>query len=723
MNKIKTNLHKYVYVILCFLLLLALFPVLAQAKGTKSDTDPETETVRVGWYPDSYHITGENGERSGYGYEYEQAGAAYTGWNYEYIKGDWGELLEKLQNGEIDLMAAISYTDERAETMLFSDLPMGKEKYYLYADLTNTDISPSDLSTLNGKKIAVMEASVQGTQFREWEEKHNIKTQHLDVDSFERAKEMAGKHEIDGVISTETPAWVEAGMSAVATIGGSDIYYGISKDRPDLKEELDAAMRSMEYDKPFYSDELYQRYLSAQSVAVLSREEKKWLAQHGEIKVGFLNSDQSFSTFDKESGEMTGVINDYIKYAVDCLGNSSLSFNIEGFDSQEELLRALKDGKIDMIFHISQNPYAAEQNDMALSNTVLTSSLAAVTGKNSFDENEENKVAVPKNNLNLKWFISYNYPEWKIVEFDSFEDARKAVQDKKADCFLVSSGRVAEYANDKKLYSVFLIQSDNMSFAVRLGNSVLLSILNKTLKSMPTSKLTGALSAYDNASGKVTLLDFIKDNLIVVATVFICVFMTVLLVILGVLQKARVAETKAKKAARQSLELNRKLKESHHELETALMHAESANSAKTAFLNNMSHDIRTPMNAIIGFTSLAASHIDNKDKVKEYLSKISTSSEHLLSLINDILDMSRIESGKVKINEKPLHLPELLHDIRTIVQPNITSKQLDFLIDTVDVKNEDIIADKLRLTQILLNILSNGIKFNKTGGTISLRIR
>ena len=152
-----------------------------------------------------------------------------------------------------------------------------------------------------------------------------------------------------------------------------------------------------------------------------------------------------------------------------------------------------------------------------------------------------------------------------------------------------------------------------------------------------------------------------------------------------------------------------------------MLRAESANSAKTTFLNNMSHDIRTPMNAIIGFTSLAASHVDNKNKVKEYLSKIFTSSEHLLSLINDILDMSRIESGKVKINENPLHLPDLLHDIRTIVQPNIASKQLDFLIDTVDVRDEDIIADKLRLTQILLNILSNGIKFNKMGGTITVK--
>lgn len=164
-------------------------------------------------------------------------------------------------------------------------------------------------------------------------------------------------------------------------------------------------------------------------------------------------------------------------------------------------------------------------------------------------------------------------------------------------------------------------------------------------------------------------------------------------------------------------------REKNETLTEALAVAEYANHAKTQFLNNMSHDIRTPMNAIIGFTSLAASHIDNKEKVKEYLRKIGTSSEHLLSLINDVLDMSRIESGKVKIDEKPLHLPDLLHDIRTIIQPTVSSKQLDFLIDTVDVADEDVIADKLRLTQVLLNILSNGVKFNKTGGLISLRVK
>ncbi len=157
-------------------------------------------------------------------------------------------------------------------------------------------------------------------------------------------------------------------------------------------------------------------------------------------------------------------------------------------------------------------------------------------------------------------------------------------------------------------------------------------------------------------------------------------------------------------------------------LQDALAAAEHANRAKTTFLNNMSHDIRTPMNAIIGFTALAATHIDNKKQVADYLGKISVSSEHLLSLINDVLDMSRIESGKVKIEERETHLPDVLHDLRTIIQANVHAKQLELFIDTVDVIHEDIICDKLRLNQILLNLISNAVKFTKPGGMLSIRV-
>ena len=194
-----------------------------------------------------------------------------------------------------------------------------------------------------------------------------------------------------------------------------------------------------------------------------------------------------------------------------------------------------------------------------------------------------------------------------------------------------------------------------------------------------------------------------------------------LVMILQVLRRRSVQEMEQQKKE-QEKKYQAQLEEQNRKLEIALQHEGAANRAKREFLFNMSHDIRTPMNAIIGFTSLAATHIDNKEQVLDYLKKISTSSQHLLSLINDVLDMSRIESGKVKIDEKAVHLPDLVHDVRSIIQPNVSAKRLSLFIDTMDVENEDIITDPLRLNQILLNILSNAIKFTPTGGMISIRI-
>ena len=166
-----------------------------------------------------------------------------------------------------------------------------------------------------------------------------------------------------------------------------------------------------------------------------------------------------------------------------------------------------------------------------------------------------------------------------------------------------------------------------------------------------------------------------------------------------------------------------KAREQDQVLRSALAAAEHANRAKTVFLNNMSHDIRTPMNAIIGFTALAAAHINNTAQVPDYLTKISTSGKHLLSLINDVLDMSRIESGSVKIEQTEVHLPDVLHDLRSIIQGSIHAKQLELYMDAMDVTDEDVYCDKTRLNQILLNLLSNAIKFTPAGGTVSVRVR
>ena len=716
MCQIRVNLRRWACLLAALACLLALLPLPAHAAQAAS------KVVRVGWYEDAYNITGKNGERSGYAYEYEQSVAAYTGWTYEYVKAGWSDLLQMMKNGEIDLMAGVSYTEDRAQDRLFSELPMGREIYYLYADLAHTDISASNLRTLNGKRIALMKTSVEAAQFYQWEEDHGLHLQYVWSNSFEQDKQQAQGREIDCVISTETPGWVEYGMSAIAQTGGSDIYFAISRTRQNLKEELDHAMRKMEFDKPFYADELYQRYLSASYTPVLSREEQDWATQHGDIRIGFLTSDAGISTYVPESGQLVGVINDYITFASDSISNQKLDFSLVGYDSMEEEVQALKDGQIDLIFHFAQNPYVAEENNFVLSNTVLTLNMAAVTAQNYFNENHANTVALLKDDLLLKWYVSYCYPDWNIVEYDSLKDAEAAVRSGENDCLLAESGEVAKYREDKRLHSVFLTQDGNVSFAVARGDVTLMSILNKTLRTIPASMLTGALPMYEASLDKVTVIDFVKDNFLVASVMLITFFGMILAVILVSLRRSRIAEANAKEAARQARKLNQKLQESQRELRAALQQAESASSAKTTFLSNVSHDIRTPMNAIVGLASLMENDLQNPGKLQGYIDKLKTASWHLLNLINEILDMSKIESGKATLNIQPFRMAEQIAQVDSVIRQQAVLRDQQFTVQVHDLLHENVEGDATRLRQVLLNILSNAVKYTGHGGSISLNV-
>ena len=700
---IKKKFHGIECILLCVCMMILQLTVKVSAAGLGADTTDtwkkESEVVRVGWYEDSYHITDKNGNRSGYGYEYEQAVSAYTGWDYDYVTGNWEELLKKLQNGEIDLMSSLSYTDERAETMLFSDIPMGEEKYYLYADLANSDISASDISSLNGQCIAMMENSVQTTQFSDWEKQYNVKTKHVFVDSIDSAMEMFAKHEIQGVISTETSIWVNTGLSAVFTTGGSEIYYGINKNRPDLKEELDNAMRAMENDKPFYSDDLYKQYIATQSVAVLSGDEKEWLKQHGAIRVGYLENDPGFSAIDPKTGKLAGVINDYIEYAAKCF-EQPLKFELTGFESQEALIQAVQDNQIDMIFHMNQNPYYAEQNELSLSNTVLSIPLAAVTSQNAFDESAENTVAIAKENSKYKWYVCNNYPKWNIVECDSVKDAEKMVQSGNADCFIVRSVKAMEYVNDKKLHTVFLTKTANTSFAVSKGNTVLMSVLNKTLKSIQTSKLTGAVSMYEDSLKKVTFGDFVKDNFLAVLTSILVLFILIFGMFYHLLKKAKIAEEKAKEAKEQ---------------------AEKANAAKSTFLFNMSHDIRTPMNALLGYNRLMKNETTDP-QLLHYQNAIEQSGNLLLSIINNVLDMARVESGRSELDESYIHVGQTLEEVKSVFEPQAGKKKIQLIFEN-HVEHQHILCDVTKMKQILVNLISNAVKYTPQGGTVTVQTR
>ena len=705
----QTLMRKSVCVMLSLLLLLsAVLPVKAA-----EETAP-VKVVRVGSFEDTFNYVNEKGARKGYGYELLQTLSGYTGWQFEYVTCDWSDCFEKLENGEIDIMGAISYTEDRAEEMLFSDEPMGEEKYYLYADLSRADISASDYKTLNGKKVGVLMGTEPEVMLTEWEEKYGLKTEHVNVSNNEDAKQKLANHEIDCFVSLEESFWADLGISTITRVGESGIYYAINKNRPDLKEELDDAMRALDEAVPFYTADLYKRYFSMDYTPILIGEEKAWLKEHGAIKMGFLTSDSGVSTFDPATGEFTGVITDYIQFAADCLGNQELEFQLVGYDSKEAELDALKSGEIDMIFHFDQSPNLAEEYHFACTNTTWTSNLMAVTNKQHFNENNVNRIAVPQNKLSLKKYLAFYYPQWEIVDCDTQEDAAKLVKDGQADCFVTWISSENKYSKKYSFYSVPLVNPVRFCFAVNSGNRSLLSILNKTIKAMPVNMLAGALAMYKSSARKVTLSDFIKDNFFMALLVSSIAVAAILLTILKLLRKARKAEAAARKAANDTQKLNAKL-------QVAVENAESANRAKSTFLFNMSHDIRTPMNAIIGYADLASRHLDDPAKLKNYMENIQVCGQNLLMLLNNVLDLARIENDKT---EMEYSVSDVEKDFRNCVAMfrNQADSKGQTLMVTTQLPYPYVYADIPHLTEICTNLVSNAVKYTGAGGTIRCNV-
>jgi len=711
-RKTSAVLFACIFVILGMWMMLSVY---CQAAETNND-EKQPQTIRVGSFEDTFNYVGKNGVRQGYGYELMQALAGYTGWKFEYVKCDWSNCFDKLENGEIDIMGDISYTDERAQKMLFPEEPMGEEKYILYADLSNLDIGTYDFKFMDGKRVGVLMDTEPEIMLTEWENKNGIHTEHVNVNNDDDVEKKLANHEIDCFVSLEESLWSEQGISSVTTIGKSGIYFAINKERSDIKTELDYAMRQLEQDSPFFKADLYKKYFTLAYNQSLTGEEKSWMEEHGSIRIGFLNNDPAIFSMDEETGKLNGMLAEYISYAKDCLGNQRLKFGIQEYDDYNEMLRALQDHEIDMIFYVGRNPDLAEKKGYTLTNTAWTYSLMAVTDEKYFNENEAYSVAVVKEHEALKQHIAFSYPHWKLIDCDSLADATDMVLHQKADCFLMGTSQALKYDNNRDFKSIPLTKTMEACFAVRGGEGTLLSILNKTLKTMPSDMLTSTLAIYDSTADKVTFYDFVKDNMLAFFATAGFFGLSIIAIILVFLRKARKAEAAAKLAANDTQKLNDKL-------EIALKKAEDASLAKTRFLNNMSHDIRTPMNVILGYAQLMEDELKGKDmpETSEHLEKLKQSGNLLLSIINNVLDMAKIESGKMEINENYGRLGAIRQSLFEIFEDEAKKKNLA-LHYTINVEHEHILTDTTKVKEIFVNILGNAIKYTPPGGSVIMSV-
>ena len=676
----------------------------------------QQKLIRMGSFEDTFDYVDENGIRRGFGYELMQALAGYTGWKFEYVKCDWSNCFDKLENGEIDVMGDISYTDERAQRMLFSEEPMGEEKYILYADLSHTDIETSDFKSMDGKRVGVLLGTEPEIMLTEWENKNGIHTEHVNVNNNEDVEKKLANHEIDCFVSLEESIWSEQGISSVTTVGKAGIYFAINKERSDIKAELDFAMLQLDQNSPFFKADLYKKYFTLDYSQSLTGKEKSWLEEHGDIRIGFLDNAPAVFSMDEETGKLTGTLAEYISYAKDCLGNQTLEFNMQAYDDYDEMLQALQKCEIDAIFYASRNPDFAEKKGYTLTNTAWTYSMMAVTDEKYFNENEVHTVAVPKEKEALKQHIIFSYPNWKLVEYDSLADAADMVTHEKADCFLLGTSQALKYDNNRDFKSVPLTKTMEACFAVKGGEGPLLSILNKTLKTMPSGMLTSALAIYDSTADKVTFYDFIKDNMLAVFVTAGLFSLSIIGIILMLLRKARKAEAVAMLAASDTQKLNDKL-------EIALKKAEDASLAKTRFLHNMSHDIRTPMNAILGYTQLMEDELKGKElpETLDHLKKLKQSGNLLLSILNNVLDMARIESGKMEIDESYGQIKEIQQTLLEIFDDEAKKKNIAFHY-TVNVEHEHVLIDITKVKEIFANILSNAIKYTPSGGSVTVNV-
>ena len=683
-------------------MLTALLPASATAQQGQG------KVVRVGLFEDTYHKVNVDGELYGYGYEYLQKIASYTGWTIEYVEADWYTCFDKLASGEIDILNGISYTDERSQEMLFSTLPMAEERYFLYGDSRDLKIDPADAHSVSGKTVGVMEGAIPEDVLNAWEKDNGVTTNHTQITTAEDVLTNLEAGAMDCFVSVEE-VWDQDYVTPLLYIGSSDVYFAINQGRTDIKKELDGAMARISSTDPFYNDALYEKYFAAPTPAVVTDDERSWIEAHGPIRVGFIIGDVNIGEVDEATGEVSGVICDYIDHARNCLGDDvTLEFETCGYENMEAELTALANGEIDMIFKVPHNNHYVAEYNLSLSDTTLEIPYSAVSLPGSFDQFGDVTVAIPTDNWVKKWYVECCYPSWTIVDCDSVADAARMVRNGQADCFLSRSGTARRYVKDSA-YQVNMLKYDiSTSFGVRRQDTALLSILNKTVAAMPDGLLDNALTTYDNESSSVTLAEFVRDNLadvVVVAAALALAFGAVLF-----------AWRKTKSDAVRQRETDEAYQ---RELVAAKQAAEMANATKTDFLRRMSHDIRTPINGIRGMVQIAGHNEGDPEKLKDCNEKIWKATDHLLSLVNDVLDMNKLESGQFTVRHEPFVLSQILDEVNAIAEAQAAEHGVTFIAqDPGEVEHDYLVGSPVYLQRIFSNFLTNAVKYNRPGGFV-----
>ena len=682
------------------LIMLLLVPVSAYASETKSGgnttqaIEEENKTVRVGYFPYANFQEGGFGEhKQGAGYEYLQKISYITGWRYEYVYASFKECLDMLADGKIDILGSVSYTLERAESIDYSTYAAGTERYWIYTREDHMNLTEGDLKQMNGCRIGVADGSYQKELLGKWLDSNQIQAETVVCKGYDEMVEKLDTDELDALVIPELS--VNSDFIAIANIGASDCYFGVSKSRPDLLKELNSAQEEINNTEPDYSSELYARYEGKSVINyALNKEEKQWLDAHeNTIRVGYLKDNLPFCG--EENGKLTGILGTVLDTVQE---KYEITIKAVPCSTGVEMNEALQSGEIDIAGPIIRDFYTQEQFQVVLTDAIFDITPVVIYKGNEYS-NSLSTIAATETSLYSGLMVSLLFQDAEIIQYDTQEECLEAVADGKVGATVIPSSKINllnESPLTQSLSFAEMAKRQELGMFTTRENRRAATIINKAIE-QSSNILNGVVLAQNSVSEKeMTLQDVLAEYAdLAIGVSFVVIF--VLLLLVYSLSVSRKKQMEALKEAQ---------------------NANAANIAKTTFLNHMSHDIRTPMNAIVGFTDIAMKKKPDKE-VEDCLKKIRQSSEYLMTLINDVLDISRIESGKLEYKPVLVDLRDIVNTVLSIARGYTENRDLNFCVSREEFKNPYVMADELRIREVLLNIISNAVKFTKDGGTIS----
>ncbi len=496
--------------------------------------------------------------------------------------------------------------------------------------------------------------------------------------------------------------------SADMGLDGNPLYFAVNKNRGDLLAEIDQAQEDLLTNDPnFLADNRKKYYANSGMTTALTKEEHAWLEEKGSITLGYLSGNLPISGHD-DQGKPTGVLGSALPIMEEYLG---IPIKTKAFDSRYAMREAIKNNEVDVIFPVYDDAWSREKEAL-YQTTPLVEDRIMVAYTGDYDDDVLKRVASTEAAIGQQEFLEQYDPSAELVNYPSRDEAFRAMSRGEVDSVIGNASImqlfIAEHPEYDSFNTAYLEASEGFSFAVSRDDPTLAVIMQEATQQIDDTLITNAMIRYSEARAPFSLVEVIRHYALPLLVIGLVIIAAIVIVFLRYRRQVNLFN-KHQAAAREALQ-------------TALDAADNASAAKTSFLSNMSHDIRTPLNAIIGMTAIAGANIGDTNRVKDCLSKIASSGKHLLSLINEILDVSKIESGRIELSEEPFDLSVMLKDLVDINRPQADAKRQKVIIRVKDIVHEEVIGDHVRLQQIYTNLVSNAIKYTPEGGTIDITL-